>query len=224
MYLRREKRFSVLVDVDGERVWAHTNNTGSMLSLLRPGCGCLVSPANNPARKLKWTLEALERPSEGTMASVNTLAPNRLLKAAWEAKALPELAGCDRFKSEAAYGDSRLDARLEGPDGTVWVEAKNVTLCPDGAAIFPDAPSPRAQKHVRTLMELASQGARVAVFYVVSMAEAQCFGPAACIDPDYARLFYQALEHGVEAWPYLVRVEPDGLHLDRRLPVRDNQG
>ena len=58
-FLRREKRFFVHAELDGQEVLAHTNNTGTMLGLLRPGCPVLLSPAQNPARKLKWTVEAL---------------------------------------------------------------------------------------------------------------------------------------------------------------------
>ena len=59
--LRREKRFFVFVELDGREVAAHTNNTGTMLGLLRPGSPVLRSPASNPARKLSWTVEALEK-------------------------------------------------------------------------------------------------------------------------------------------------------------------
>ncbi|HWR02444.1 MAG TPA: sugar fermentation stimulation protein SfsA, partial [Humidesulfovibrio sp.] len=61
--LRREKRFTaVTLDGAGGEVRAHTNNTGSMLGLLRPGTPALLSPAANPDRALKWTLEALALP------------------------------------------------------------------------------------------------------------------------------------------------------------------
>ena len=56
-FIRREKRFFVLVELDGQEVKAHTNNTGTMLGLLRPGAPVLLSPATNPERKLKWTVE-----------------------------------------------------------------------------------------------------------------------------------------------------------------------
>ena len=35
-FLRREKRFFVYAELDGQVVAAHTNNTGAMLGLLRP--------------------------------------------------------------------------------------------------------------------------------------------------------------------------------------------
>lgn len=47
-FVRREKRFFVHVLVDGLPDVAHTNNTGSMLGLLRPGMPVLLSPALNP--------------------------------------------------------------------------------------------------------------------------------------------------------------------------------
>ena len=53
----RYKRFSVELLCDGQTIWAHSNNSGSMLGLLRPGTPVLLSPAANPARKLPWTQE-----------------------------------------------------------------------------------------------------------------------------------------------------------------------
>ena len=96
--LRREKRFSVAVELDARPIWAHTNNTGSMLGLLRPGSPVLLSPATNPARKLAWTVEALGLGARGVSApdardlfwvGVNTSVPNRFLSAAFTAGLLP---------------------------------------------------------------------------------------------------------------------------------------
>ena len=51
--VQRQKRFSVELCLDGAPVWVHSNNSGSMLGLTRPGAPVLASPAANPARKLK---------------------------------------------------------------------------------------------------------------------------------------------------------------------------
>lgn len=213
----REKRFLIHALLDGAPVMAHTNNSGSMLGLLRPGMDILLSPASTPGRKLPFTLE-LVRPHLDWVG-VNTLTPNRLLKRAWEAGVLPELAGYTDFQAEAVWGDSRLDARLRGPDGDFWIEAKNVTLVEDGVAAFPDAVTERGQKHLRELMGLAGQGARVAVFLAVQRPDGQCFGPADYIDPLFARLFWEAMDQGVEFLPYVVEASPDGIGLGRRLPI-----
>lgn len=216
-FLRRVKRFSVEAAVDGGALWAHTNNSGSMLGLLRPGAEVLLSPAPDPRRKLKWTLETFD--FHGARVGVNTLTPNRLLKAAHLAGLLPETRGYATFKPEAKVGASRLDARLDGPQGTLYVEAKNVTLVEDDTALFPDAVTERGHKHLRELMALAAQGVRVACFYLVQRDDCACFGPADMVDPEFARLFWQAREAGVEVWPWLARVTARGIGLERTLPL-----
>lgn len=219
-FVRREKRFLVLVEDGTEQFWVHTNNSGSMLGLLRPGEEMLISKSPNPKRKLPWTLEAVY--ANDDWCCVNTSMPNKILYAAFEHRALPELAKATKLQREAKVGQSRLDARFESPGGDIWVEAKNVTLVEDNTAAFPDAVTVRGQKHLRELMALAAQGLRVAGFYLVSLAGAHCFAPADYIDPEYASLFYQALDAGVEAWPYTAKVTPQGVGLDRRLPVWRN--
>jgi len=221
-FVGRYKRFTVRARAldgpdAGRELLAHTNNTGTMLGLLRPGAAALLSPAPNPDRKLPYTLEALAL--DRGWVGVNTLTPNRMLYAAWRAGALPEAAGYDRFRKEAVTGDSRLDARLDGPQGALWVECKNVTLVEDDVALFPDAETERGRKHLRELMRLRATGERVALFFLVQRPDGRCFGPADMVDPEYARLFHEALSAGVEAWPYVAHVDETGITLGERLQV-----
>ncbi|BDQ34068.1 DNA/RNA nuclease SfsA [Pseudodesulfovibrio portus] len=221
-FIRRIKRFTVEATAlegpdKGTILAAHTNNTGSMMGLLRPGATALLSPAANPNRKLKYTLEGLEL--AGAMVGVNTFTPNRMLHAAWQAGAMEEMAGYSHFKKEAVIGQSRLDAHLSDGNGDLWVECKNVTMVEDGVARFPDAVTERGQKHLRELMSLAETGVRVALFFLVQRSDGHCFGPADFIDPAYARLFYEALDAGVEAWPYEAHVDETGITLGEKLEV-----
>ncbi len=217
VFVAREKRFLVHVLVDGKPVVAHTNNSGSMLGLLRPGMDVFLSPAASPKRKLPYTLE-LVRPC-GEWIGVNTSTPNRLLKRMWETSAIPEFLGYDTFLPEAVHGDSRLDARLSGPNGHFWIEAKNVTMVEDQVACFPDAVTLRGQKHLLELMALAESGARVGVFLAVQRGDGTCFGPADFIDPRFAELFWLAADKGVEFWPHVVHAGPEGIALGPRLPL-----
>jgi len=214
----REKRFLVKVEAEGGEFWVHCNNSGSMLGLLRPSTTVMISPAPRQDRRLAYTLELVQQNS--IWVGVNTLVPNRILHLAWKAAILPEVSGYDRFRKEARSGQSRLDAMLTGPRGTLWVEAKNVTLVEDSVAYFPDAVTTRGQKHLRELIRMAQRGTRAACFYLVQRADARCFGPADFVDPEFAALFWEALKEGVEMWPYQALVSPEGIALGPRLPLQ----
>lgn len=225
--VRREKRFTAIAidPADGTELRAHTNNTGAMLGLLRAGSPVLLSPAQNPARRLKWTLEAIGLPGEvpGSpirWAGVNTLTPNRLLAAAWRAGQLPEARAYPRFTPEFKTGQSRLDARLDA-DGLppLYVECKNVTLVEDDQAQFPDAASERGRKHLDELIRLRAEGCRAALFFLVQRPDGHCFAPAETVDPAYAEGLARALAAGVEAWVWRAGVAADGIRLGQRLPL-----
>ena len=232
---RRSKRFIIEFTLAGKDLLAHTNNSGSMLGLVRPGCPILVSPALGEARKLPYTLElvylpghgafvhphsGLSQPSEGLWVGVNTMTPNRLLKAAFLAGRLPWAKGYTEFRAEAKRGISRLDALLTGPGlPPLWVECKNVTLVEDGVAAFPDAVTLRGQKHLAEMVDIVRRGERAAFFYCVQRTDARCFGPADYIDRAYAELFYDSLAAGVEAYPHLAAPSPSGIELGEILPL-----
>lgn len=233
--LQRVKRFSVecamgstnAVDEKyatcAEPVWAHTNNSGSMLGLVKKGFEAFLSPAPNPKRKLPYTLEMIGIPDwqGNTMwVGVNTLVPNKILRLAFEAGLLPWAEGYTDFVPEAKRGASRLDALLTGKGlPPLWVECKNVTLVEGEVASFPDAPTLRGQKHLREMIDIVESGERAAFFYLVQRNDAKCFAPASYVDPSYAKLFYESLEAGVEAYPYQARLCPSGVGLDGLLPL-----
>lgn len=228
---RRNKRFIIEFELAGQAMLAHTNNSGSMLGLIRPGSPILVSPARVPGRKLPYTLELVYLPgfpeatggaslAGGLWVGVNTLTPNRLLRAAFFAGKLPWAKGYTEFRAEAKRGQSRLDALLTGSGlPPLWVECKNVTLVEDETAAFPDAVTVRGQKHVREMVDIVRSGERAAFFYCVQRADARCFGPADYIDKDYASLFYEGVAAGVEAYPHLAEAGPDGIGLGPLLPL-----
>lgn len=199
-FLAREKRFFVHVRLDdGRQVTAHTNNTGSMRGCLFPDAPVWLSPARNPDRKLKWTLEQVETP-EGVLVGVNTTLANRLVREALEDGLLPGLPEWTEIRPEVRYesGSGRVDFLLTGPAGRTWVEVKNVSWVEEGRARFPDAPTERGRKHLVELTERVEAGEGAAMIFCVQRGDARTFEPADDVDPEYGRLLRRAENAGVQ--------------------------
>ncbi len=91
---------------------------------------------------------------------VDTSLPNRVVRAALEARDVRPLAAYTEVRPEVKYGEkSRVDFLLRGeglPDA--YVEVKSVTLCrTQGLAEFPDSVTARGARHMN---DLAADGAR----------------------------------------------------------------
>ncbi len=229
---RRYKRFFVDVTLDGGKarsVTAHTPNTGAMTGLLERGARVLLTHDASPKRKLAYTLQAIHVVSADGSASwvgTNTLLPNRLVEAAITSGYVRELRGYQSVRREVKYGHdgrSRVDLLLdEHKRGKprCYVEVKSVTLREGRMALFPDAVSERGQKHLHELAARARAGDRAAMVYVAQRTDCEQFAPAEAVDPRYAEALRAAKADGVEVVCLAASVEPAGIRVIGRLPVK----
>ena len=221
--IRRYKRFLTDIEtVGGELLTIHCPNTGSMLNCMVEGGQVWFSRSNDPKRKLPGTWEIAETP-QGRLACVNTARANQLVEEALHAGVIAELNGFTALKREVPYGQekSRIDFRLEYPDGVAYVEVKSVTLGFDDSAVaaFPDAVTQRGAKHLRELAHLAREGVRAVQLYCVNLSGIEAVRPAVEIDPAYAAALREAKAAGVQVLAYGVRVTPLEVCVERRLDV-----
>ena len=221
---RRYKRF--LADVilpDGQRLTVHCPNTGSMLGCMGPGMRVWLSRAVNPARKYAWTWELVEA-SPGVLVGIHTGRSNALVKEAIQAGVIMEPGGYRELKGEVMAGEGfRVDFLLKGhatrPD--CYLEVKNVTAAvQDGIALFPDAVSDRASRHLRELMAKVREGQRAMLCFCVQRDDVREVRPADAIDPVYGRTLREAVAAGVEVIAYAARMDPSEAMLYRSVPVR----
>jgi sugar fermentation stimulation protein A len=218
--IKRYKRF--LADIrlsNGKIITAHCTNSGRMDTCNQPGRPAYVSRATNPKRKLKYTWELIDMPT--SLVGVNTLVPNRLVAHAISAGQVKELSGYAHLKREVKVGDrSRLDICLSGDQGKdCYVEVKNCTLVEKDRACFPDAVTTRGLKHLNELQDLVSAGHRGVMFYLIQRMDARVFSPADHIDPDYGKGLRRAIKNGVEVLIYDVRIDLEGIYLNRPIPI-----
>ena len=220
--MRRYKRFlaDVVLD-DGREVTAHCPNTGAMLGCDQPGARVWLSRADRPGRKLDWTWE-LVRAAPGVVVGIHTGRTNDLVAEAILGGRIPRLAGYATVRREVPVDAGRVDFVLEGPRRKpCLLEVKNVTAAVrEGVALFPDAVSARATRHVGFLAREAARGHRAVLLYCVQREDVNEVRPADHIDPVYGQALRAAGQAGVELMAWGCRVSPRAVTLDRRLRVR----
>lgn len=227
--VKRYKRFLADVELeDGNVVTAHCANPGSMMGLAEPGSQVWLSPARNPARKLKFSWEIAS--AEGELVGINTSLPNGIVADAITAGKIPELTGYANLKREVRYGkNSRIDILLSTSAGDsnsdsarppCYVEVKNVTLKRGGElAEFPDSVTSRGAKHLEELGDAVEAGYRAVMFFLVQRGDSTRVGVAGDIDPNYETAFRRALTRGVEVICYNCEVTTTAIELHRAVKL-----
>lgn len=229
-FLRRLNRFVVEADLDGQNVTAHMANSGRLEELLVPGRAVYVSAHGRPERKTGFDLVLVDL--EGTLVSVDSRLPARLMARALSRGAWDFFKDCQLVRTEPPFLGGRLDLELECSRSKtgrrVFVETKSVTLVVAGGgcrqARFPDAPTPRGQRHIEDLATATTQGYGAAVVFVVQRPDADVFCPNWSQDPHLGRALVKAQRQGVDVLAYRCRVDLSGIVLDQRLPVDMTEG
>ena len=214
--IRRYKRF--LADCrleDGSEVTAHCANPGSMMGLAIEGSKIWLEPNDDPKKKLNYGWRLVDH-ENGHFTGVDTSLPNRVLRAALEARQVASLAAYATVRPEVKYGtNSRVDFLLtqEGlPDA--YVEVKSVTLSrSSGFAEFPDSVTTRGAKHMNELATVARAGHRAVLLYLVQRTDCTHVDIAADIDPAYAAAHADATKAGVETLCLGTHITPQGITL-----------
>lgn len=218
-FVNRDNRFRATVSLAGREVWAHLSNSGRLADLLTPHRPVWLAAGEGPARKTPYDLKLVELDSG--LVSVDARLPNPLFAEAVAAGQLPDFDYL-LVEPEVPHAASRLDFRLSrsGPGGELcWVETKSVTLVADGTALFPDVPTSRGRKHLRSLIDLRRRGDRAVVVFIIQRADASRLAPHQTADPLFAATLREAVQAGVEARAYTCRVSLTGITLAKPVPV-----
>ncbi|MEB3211299.1 MAG: DNA/RNA nuclease SfsA [Leptolyngbyaceae bacterium] len=213
--VKRYKRFLADIELNsGKTITAHCPNTGPMTGVCTVGSKVWVSESDNPLRKLKYTWELIEaHDTVPTWVGVNTALPNRVIKSALEAHAIPEISGYTTIRPEVAYGKtkkSRIDFLLSGGSKPIYVEVKNTTWVDRTRALFPDTVTERGQKHLQELMELAPD-AEAVMLYFINRGDCPQFSPGDSADPTYGKLFREAIKKGIRVLPCRFEITPQSI-------------
>ena len=238
IFLERLNRFIACVELDGEREKVHVKNTGRCRELLREGVPVWLEKSANPSRSTAYDLVTVKKGNR--LVNMDSTAPNKAAEE-WlrEGGLYPEVT---EVRPECTFGKSRFDFRIrirtdaeasetkaaegaQGPDAAstaeeeIWIEVKGVNLERDNTALFPDAPSMRAVKHVEELMEAKKEGYGAVLLFVVQMEGIIRFMPNAETQPEFAEALLRARDAGVCIRAVGCEVKEDGMRISYEIPV-----
>ena len=217
--MERPNRFIAYAELNGKKETIHVKNTGRCAELLRPGAAIYVQESDNPERKTKWDLIAVEKEtgSGKRLINMDSQIPNRVVQEWIEAGNLfPDVS---LVRPETVYGNSRFDLYVEAGERRIFIEVKGVTLEEDGVCRFPDAPSDRAVKHLEELIRAKKEGYEAYVFFVIQMKGVSYFTPNTDTHPAFAEALRRAKEEGVEILAYDCSVAPDSIVVSEPVDV-----
>ncbi len=214
-FLERLNRFIAYVDLYGKKEKVHVKNTGRCRELLTDGAEVYLEKSSNPARSTAYDLVAVKKGDR--IVNMDSTAPNAAA-GEWLRKGglYPET---EMVKPECTFGNSRFDFYIKAGEREIWMEVKGVNLEENNTALFPDAPSERALKHVEELIGAAGQGYEAVLLFVIQMEGIRRFAPNRETQPEFADLLIRAEKAGVRILAMGCTVTPEGMEISYEVPV-----
>jgi sugar fermentation stimulation protein A len=183
LFVRRPNRFLMVAAAGKKELSCHCPNPGRLIEFVFPGVRLILEKRSQGlGAKTGWTAVGLYyRDGVAPLFSsrANRAAEKLILKAI--------IPGLGKITPEYTLGPSRFDFLCIDERGRKHlVEVKACSLVEHGTAMFPDAPSGRALKHLEELAELSSRGYQCHVLFVVTHGKPDVFIPNLHTDPEFA--------------------------------------
>ena len=219
-FIKRPNRFIAHVEVDGAEEICHVKNTGRCRELLVPGAKVWLVESDNPERKTRFDLVAVEKVrADGTLLiNMDSQAPNHIFRE-W-AEAGNFRPGLKILRGETTYGNSRFDFYWEDSGKRGFVEIKGVTLEHDGVVRFPDAPTERGVKHLEELIFDKAAGYEAAVCFIVQMEGMKHLEPNDATHPAFGDALRKCAAAEVEVFALECETAPGYVKAVREIPIK----
>jgi sugar fermentation stimulation protein A len=188
LFVRRPNRFLIIAGAGKKELPCHCPNPGRLIEFVFPGARLILEKRGREdssagARaKTGWTVAGLYYRD-----AVVPLFSSRANGAAEQLILKEIIPGLREITPEYALGASRFDFLcIDAKKRKHLVEVKACSLVEHGTAMFPDAPSGRALKHLEELADLSSRGYQCHVLFVVTHGKPDVFIPNLHTDPEFA--------------------------------------
>lgn len=217
VFVCRLNRFMVKVKVRGETVLSHLPNSGRLVTVLAPDSKVFLRRRMGEKRKSCYDLFIVER--FGLPIIVDTRFSTFAAKTTIEHGWIGALRGYKVTSENVRVNGALLDFQLSHNHEKYFLEVKCATHVENDVAMFPDAPTQRGRKHVKSLMNLKRRGQNCGILFSVQRPDATVLKPNYKIDPKFSELLREAFKEGVEIFTIsLVFRVPDEIEVKPNLP------
>lgn len=142
--IKREKRFRLYVNYQGEELLTYLPNPGRLEDIIYPSATVYIKRRNN--KKGKTFYEAVLGVQKGVLISLNASLANKI----FEENLFRFPVKVKELKREFNYHGKRYDFLI---NSKILVEVKSVTLVKNGIGMFPDAPTKRGSEHLELMKD-----------------------------------------------------------------------
>lgn len=210
----RPNRFIAIVEIDGKDEICHVKNTGRCKELLTENAVVYLSKSDNPNRKTKYDLIAVEKGN--LLINMDSQVVNNVC-----AEYIPNMfKDIVLIKPECKYENSRFDFFVETKTEKIFIECKGVTLEENGVALFPDAPTERGCKHLKELQNAVKNGYAAYVVFVIQMKGVIHFEPNVKTHREFAEELKRAKENGVNILAFDCIATEDEIKIDKEIEIK----
>ena len=220
-FIERPNRFIAYCKINETIEKVHVKNTGRCRELLTPNCTVYLEESDNPNRKTKYSLIAVQKGNR--LINMDSQVPNKVVQEALINKTIV-LPGLDEeisfIKPEKTYGNSRFDIYLETENKKAFIEIKGVTLEENDIVLFPDAKTERGVKHIKELIEAKKDGYHSYIIFVVQMKNVKYFTPNIKMHKELGDALIEAQNLGVNILAYDCEVTPNSIEVKDEVNVK----
>lgn len=216
----RPNRFIMMVKINNHLVKCHCPSTGRIGNIIFSDIPCLLSKADNPTRKTKYTVEAisLDKPNKKNKSwiGINQTKANKYIEFFITNNQVPRMISGQKILRERKLGKSRIDFQIDQH----YLEVKTPLISLPTKNRFPALkPSKfdafdRLIKHFSELSKSLSKNSR-AIILLCYMYDAKTFSPPK-LKNDNKKIMLAARRanvKGVETWQINLKMTPTDIKL-----------
>jgi len=188
LFIKRQNRFVIECQINGENEFAHLPNPGRLWELLLPNTRLLLVKNFNHNRKYYYTCYGVFKNDEPVL--LHTSRNNDIVEWILDSNLFSPLKGYKIISREVNIHNSRIDFLLGNSKEEIFIEVKSCTLFHKTLAMFPDAVTERGTRHLIELAKLKNQKRHGGILIIVHSGNVKYFLPEYHTDLKFAKTLY----------------------------------